>query len=112
MAAANAATYSFGVAFGGCTFPGQDEPLFTVEPGQMDFGLGIHGEPGIRSSAWMPAANSPPRSSRPSWRSGPADADGRAAVVVNGLGATKYEELFLLYGHVARLLEAGRCRPR
>ena len=55
MAKANAATYSFGVAFDGCTMPGAEEPLFHVEPGQMDFGLGIHGEPGITSDAWMPA---------------------------------------------------------
>src|SRR5918997_263310 len=55
MRAANAATYSFGVAFDGCTMPGADAPLFHVEPGRMDFGLGIHGEPGVSSAAWMPA---------------------------------------------------------
>src|SRR6188472_1046263 len=55
MRAANAATYSFGVAFHGCTMPGATEPLFQVEAGQMDFGLGIHGEPGISSAAWMNA---------------------------------------------------------
>ena len=38
----------------------------------------------------------------------PADADGRAAVLLNGLGATKYEELFALFGPVHRLLvDAG-----
>ena len=35
----------------------------------------------------------------------PAEASGRAAVLVNGLGATKYEELFALFGDVAELLE-------
>ena len=55
MRAANAATYSFGVAFHGCTLPGADRPLFTVDEGHMDFGLGIHGEPGITSAPWMPA---------------------------------------------------------
>ncbi len=55
MTKANAATYSFGVAFAGCTMPGADQPLFVVEPGQMDFGLGIHGEPGISSAPWMNA---------------------------------------------------------
>ena len=34
----------------------------------------------------------------------PEEASGRAAVLVNGLGATKYEELFVLYGHVSDLL--------
>jgi dihydroxyacetone kinase len=110
MAAANAATYSFGVAFGGCTFPGQDKPLFTVEKGQMEFGLGIHGEPGIRSSAWVPAPELAASLVEAVLAERPAGADGRAAVVVNGLGATKYEELFLLYGHIARLLEQAGVR--
>ena len=73
----------------------------------MDFGLGIHGEPGISSVAWMPATSWPRRWSRPCWPSDRRRAR-RAAVVVNGLGATKYEELFVLYGDVADLLvDAG-----
>jgi dihydroxyacetone kinase len=105
MRAANAATYSFGVAFDGCTLPGADEPLFHVERGQMDFGLGIHGEPGISSAAWMPAAELAAKLVDSILAERPADADGRAAVLLNGLGATKYEELFALYGEVAHLLE-------
>ena len=105
MAKANAATYSFGVAFDGCTMPGADEPLFHVAPGQMDFGLGIHGEPGITSDAWMPAPALAARLVETVLAERPADADGRAAVLVNGLGATKYEELFVLFAHVAPLLQ-------
>ncbi|HEY0238061.1 MAG TPA: dihydroxyacetone kinase family protein [Friedmanniella sp.] len=105
MAKANAATYSFGVAFAGCTMPGADEPLFTVAPGQMDFGLGIHGEPGITSDAWMPAPALAAKLVETVLAERPSSADGRAAVLVNGLGATKYEELFALFGSVAPLLE-------
>src|SRR4051812_41203812 len=47
---ANDATRSLGVAFGGCTLPGADEPLFTVPAASMATGLGIHGEPGIAES--------------------------------------------------------------
>jgi dihydroxyacetone kinase len=108
MRATNGATFSFGVAFGGCTFPGQRQPLFTVQEGQMEFGLGIHGEPGVRSAAWMPASKLAAELVEAVLAERPAGAHGRAAVVLNGLGATKYEELFLLYGHVHRLLaEAG-----
>ena len=53
---ANNRTRSFGVAFGGCTLPGQSEPLFTVEAGKMELGLGVHGEPGVQSSHMRPAA--------------------------------------------------------
>lgn len=107
MAAANDATYSYGVAFGGCTLPGRTEPLFTVADGQMEFGLGIHGEPGVRSAAWMPAADLASELVSSLLKERPAGADGRVAVIVNGLGATKYEELLVLYGHVDRLLRAA-----
>ena len=108
MRAANAATYSFGVAFDGCTLPGADKPLFTVDEGQMDFGLGIHGEPGITSAPWMSAKDLAAKLVEAVLAERPEEASGRAAVLVNGLGATKYEELFVLYGHVSDLLtDAG-----
>jgi dihydroxyacetone kinase len=108
MKAANDATFSYGVAFAGCTLPGRKEPLFTVAEGQMEFGLGIHGEPGIRSAPWMPARDLAAALIGTLLEERPAGADGRVAVVVNGLGATKYEELLVLYGHVDRLLrDAG-----
>jgi D-erythrulose 4-kinase len=106
MRAANAATYSFGVAFHGCTLPGADKPLFTVDEGHMDFGLGIHGEPGITSAPWMPAKDLAAKLVETVLAERPRGVSGRAAVLLNGLGATKYEELFVLYGHVAELLEA------
>jgi dihydroxyacetone kinase len=88
--------------------PGADQPLFTVEKGQMDFGLGIHGEPGISSAPWMPARELAARLVETVLAERPDGASGRVAVVLNGLGATKYEELFVLYGDVATLLgEAG-----
>ena len=107
MRAANAATYSFGVAFHGCTLPGADKPLFTVDEGHMDFGLGIHGEPGITSAPWMSAKDLAAKLVETVLAERPEGASGRAAVLVNGLGATKYEELFALYGHVNDLLEAA-----
>ena len=106
MRAANAATYSFGVAFHGCTLPGADEPLFTVDEGHMDFGLGIHGEPGISSAPWMSANDLAAKLVETVVAERPEGVGGRAAVILNGLGATKYEELFVLYGRVSELLEA------
>ena len=107
MQLANDRSYSFGVAFEGCTFPGQKEPLFHVEPGRMEFGLGIHGEPGIKSTDWMPAKDLAKNLVEAILAERPADNSKRAAVILNGLGATKYEELFLLYSHVSVLLEAA-----
>jgi dihydroxyacetone kinase len=107
MRAANGATYSFGVAFHGCTLPGADRPLFTVPEGEMDFGLGIHGEPGISSAPWMSARDLADKLVGAVLAERPMGVGGRAAVLLNGLGATKYEELFVLYGHVNESLEAA-----
>ena len=52
---ANDLTRTIGSAFHGCTFPGADAPLFTLEDRQMGLGLGIHGEPGLFDTDLPPA---------------------------------------------------------
>ena len=107
---ANAATVSFGVAFQGCTFPGQDEPLFRVGLGKIDVGLGIHGEPGVRSIDWVPAKELAGVLLEPLLAEKPTGPQ-RAAVILNGLGGTKYEELFVLYGTLIELFGAHGIEP-
>lgn len=104
---ANARTATLGVAFSGCTLPGAGRPLFTVPDGRMAVGLGIHGEPGIaetdRPTATALAEMLVERllAERPSGAA-------RAAVALNGLGCTKYEELFVLWHRIAAaLVRAG-----
>lgn len=105
---ANAQVRTVGVAFDGCTIPGQKEPLFTVADGKMEVGLGIHGEPGVRLSERLPAMEIAKLLVDAILADAPAGVSSRAAVLVNGLGATKYEELFVLYQGIAPLLaEAG-----
>jgi dihydroxyacetone kinase len=106
-------TRTLGVAFGGCTLPGSDGPLFTVEPGRIEVGMGIHGEPGVRSGERMPAAQLAQLlvSAVLDEAERPAGAGDRAVVLVNGLGRTKYEELFVLYRDVSRLLDAAGVTP-
>ncbi|MFD6278857.1 dihydroxyacetone kinase family protein [Streptomyces sp. NPDC060209] len=109
---ANARTRSFGVAFSGCTLPGADHPLFTVPEGRMAVGLGIHGEPGMGERP-VPTADeaaellvSTVLGELPEGVGSPRGQ--RAAVILNGLGSVKYEELFVVYRRVAQLLaEAG-----
>ncbi|MGW0571306.1 dihydroxyacetone kinase family protein [Streptomyces tauricus] len=109
---ANARTRSFGIAFSGCTLPGADHPLFTVPEARMAVGLGIHGEPGIGEEA-LPTADEAARlmvaallKELPEDVATPAGQ--RAAVILNGLGSVKYEELFVVYRKVAALLgDAG-----
>jgi len=107
---ANHRTRSLGVAFSGCTLPGAQQPLFEVAHGTMALGMGIHGEPGIDECA-IPAADtlaelfvSHLMKERPEEMS--ARSDQRVAVILNGLGSVKYEELFVVYRRVAQLLAA------
>jgi dihydroxyacetone kinase len=105
---ANDRTVSFGIAFSGCTLPGADGPLFTVAPRTVAVGLGIHGEPGIRDEPAMSAKALAQLLVEPLLAERPEGAGGRVAAILNGLGSTKYEELFVLWTHVAaRLRDAG-----
>ncbi len=104
---ANDATFSFGIAFAGCTMPGADQPLFTVPERTMALGLGIHGEPGISDHPMADAAEIATILVDRLLAERPAGAGGRVGAILNGLGATKYEELFLLWAHVADRLDSA-----
>ncbi|MBW3097219.1 dihydroxyacetone kinase subunit DhaK [Pseudohoeflea coraliihabitans] len=101
---AAAQTRSIGVALSPCRVPTASKPNFELGDSEMEMGMGIHGEPGI-------------------WRAPVASADevaddmldrllaelqpppgSRLVALVNGLGATPLEELFILYRRVAARL--------
>ena len=110
-ARANDRTRSFGIAFSGCSLPGADEPLFEVPAGRMAIGMGIHGERGIDETD-VPTADglSTLLVSRllDELPSGVAAEGARVVPLLNGLGSVKYEELFVVYRSVQRLLaDAG-----
>jgi dihydroxyacetone kinase len=103
---ANDRTRTIGVAFEGCTLPGGPGPMFTVAEDKMELGLGIHGEPGVRTISRVEAEPLARILVDHLLPEAPEDSDGRVAVLVNGLGATSGEELFVLYGAVAQMLDA------
>ncbi|WP_457587982.1 dihydroxyacetone kinase family protein [Ensifer canadensis] len=103
---ANDRTVSFGVAFGGCTLPGANQPLFTVPKGEMALGLGIHGEPGISEEKIVSATELANLLVGKLLAERPAGTR-KVAPVLNGLGSTKYEELFVLWGAVEKELKAA-----
>lgn len=108
---ANAATRTIGTAFSGCTFPGSDAPLFTVPDGQMGLGLGIHGEPGLRDLPLPSAAVLAEDFVGRILAEKPGGAGDRVAVVLNGLGSVKHEELFVLWTRIAALLRESGHTP-
>lgn len=103
----NSRTRSLGVAFDGCTLPGAAEPLFHVPKGQMSLGLGIHGEPGISEQQMPTASELAELLVRRLLAEKPNGAGARVVPIVNGLGTVKYEELFLLFGKIEKLLTAA-----
>jgi len=103
---ANARTRTIGVAWGGCTLPGSSQPLFSVVDGLMEMGLGIHGEPGVRTMSNPSPAELAMLMVESLLGERPAGFQ-RAAVLLNGLGAVKYEELFGLWSRIQPLLAAA-----
>ena len=103
----NYRTRSLGVAFDGCTLPGAAEPLFHVPAGQMSLGLGIHGEPGISEHPMPTASELAELLVSRLLADKPDDAGNRVVAIVNGLGTVKYDELFLLFGKIEKLLTAA-----
>ena len=108
---ANERVRTAGVGFAGCTVPGQTEPLFTVADGKMEVGLGIHGEPGVRIGDQAPARELAAMLVDTLLAEAPADAGSQVAVLVNGLGGTKYEEMFVFYNDVAAHLNRNGLQP-
>lgn len=105
---ANQRTFTLGLGFSGCTFPGAEEPLFTVPKGMMGLGLGVHGEPGLEDVPSLRASELASLLVTKLLAERPAGSGDRVAAIVNGLGATKYEELYVLWGFIAALLrQAG-----
>lgn len=101
---ANERTRTLGVAFSGCTLPGSADPLFSVPSGKMGVGLGIHGEPGV-SEDDLPSADELAKLLVDGVLAELDPEPGaRMGVIMNGLGSTKYEELFVVWRGVATLL--------
>ena len=104
---ANDRTRSFGVAFSGCTLPGAKEPLFHLEPGRMGVGMGIHGEPGVREDEIGTSDEIAQLLVDGLINERPQGSDNRVVAIVNGLGDTKYEEMFVLWRDISKRLRAA-----
>jgi phosphoenolpyruvate---glycerone phosphotransferase subunit DhaK len=104
----NANVRSLGVALTACTPPAKGAPLFELGADEIEFGVGIHGEPGRRREALRPARELIREMVDTIVADKPFERGSRVAVMINGLGATPISELYLLYGHAAEcLVEAG-----
>ena len=103
-ARANAATRTMGVALSACILPQTGQPNFDLPVGDMEIGMGIHGEPGIERGPAQSADAVADRLLEPILKELALTAGDRVAVLVNGLGSTSLLELYLLHRRVAARL--------
>jgi dihydroxyacetone kinase-like protein len=105
---ANARTYTMGVALSACSLPQTRRPNFDLPAGEMEIGMGIHGEPGVRRGPLRPADEVADEIMDAILDEMGAGRGDRVAVLVNSLGSTPLMELYILYRRVAaRLDDAG-----
>jgi dihydroxyacetone kinase len=99
---------SLGFAFSPCTVPAKGSPTFTLGEDEMEFGIGIHGEPGIRREKIASAGELAKRMIPAILNDLKLSRGGEAALLVNGFGATPLMELYILaYCAMAELTAAG-----
>src|SRR6478672_12009096 len=93
---------SFGIALSSCTPPASGQPIFDLPDGEMEVGIGIHGEPGCRREPLASAheiADVMVEAVVSDLKPGEGT---KALAFVNGMGGTPQLELYLLYGEVDR----------
>lgn len=106
----NARTRSMGVALTSCTVPAAGRPTFDIGEGEMEMGVGIHGEPGRRRVALQPADAIADEMVSAILSDFGADAGGPALLLVNGFGGTPAMELYLMYNAARTRLEKAGLR--
>ena len=101
----NKATASMGVAFTSCTVPAAGRPTFDIGPGEVEMGVGIHGEPGRRREKFRPA-DALVKDLMDAIHADLKAARGREVLLhVNGFGGTPLMELYLLFNRAAERLK-------
>jgi dihydroxyacetone kinase-like protein len=100
-------TRSIGVALSGTTLPTVGHPNFEVPVGEMEIGMGIHGEPGVRRGPLLSADAIVDDMLERLLTDFEHPTGCKFAVLINGLGATPLEELYILYRRVHHNLVGG-----
>ena len=97
-------TRSIGVGLSGCTIPEVGHPNFTVEDGNMEVGIGHHGEPGIEIAGLESAAEVARRMCDVILPDLPFDTGDQVVLILSGLGSTPLMELYILLNDVEKIL--------
>jgi dihydroxyacetone kinase phosphoprotein-dependent L subunit len=93
---------TMGLALTPCTVPAAGQPGFLLDGDEIEWGLGIHGEPGVERAGMRPADEVVERLVTAIVADRGIKAGARVALLVNGLGATPPMELSIVAGAAAR----------
>lgn len=98
-------TRTMGIALSPCTIPQVGKPTFEIGDDEMEIGMGIHGEPGINRTKLKTADEIAETIMEAILEDGPYSEGDEVSILVNGLGATPQEELYIIYRKVDEILK-------
>lgn len=99
-------TWSIGVGLSGATIPGETKPIFTLGDEEMEFGLGIHGEPGIRRVKVQTADEIVTELVDMLLAESGIQSGDEVCTYINGLGSTTLLELMCMNRKLSELLKS------
>lgn len=95
---------SIGFAFSSCTVPAKGTPTFEIDETELEYGVGIHGEPGIKREEIVSADELAERMTEALALELDLKAGDEVTLLVNGFGSTPLMELYLLNNSVSRIM--------
>ena len=99
-------TRTIGVATAPAQLPGVEQPIFTLGEGEIEYGMGLHGERGVLRTAWEDADVLAEKMYKQILDDSDLKTGDEVCVLVNGLGSTTITELAIAFRKVKKLLDA------
>lgn len=99
-------TRTMGMAMSPCVIPQVGKPSFTMDDSEMEIGMGIHGEKGINRTKMMSADKTVTLLLDQIFSDYEYKSGDEVSVLVNGLGATPLDELYICYRKVHEILRS------
>ena len=103
-------TRSIGFAFTSCTVPAKGTPTFSIAENEIEYGVGIHGEPGVSREVMMTADELSKRMTDSLVKELGLSENDEVTVLVNGFGGTPLQELYLFLNSTAKILDEYKIK--